>query len=136
MSLNLPPARITAFIEEHHVAGLALLHPDGTVWVALIVLSSGKTRHVEAMRFRADIAGTIAGQPQEIRTIQGIQFRASALEIGPANNAAALQLYYKKFPLVRAVFADVWRLRLNDMKFTDNTFVFGQKTLWSRGEEG
>ncbi|MDR2892434.1 MAG: hypothetical protein LBV80_05045 [Deltaproteobacteria bacterium] len=142
-----PPEKVVAFLEANHVAGLAMLHPDGNVWASncfyvydpgmasLIILTSGKTRHYEAIRFRSAIAGTIAGQVREIRAIQGVQFAACAYEPEGEARSSALRLYYTKFPLARLFPAEVWCLRLETLKFTDNSFMFAHKTAWSRGED-
>lgn len=80
-----------------------------------------------------NIAGTIAGQPENIAKINGIQLTASAqLLTDETEKKAALALYYKAHPLARAMKSDVWSLRLENVKFTDNKLVFAQKTLWQR----
>lgn len=136
--------KISEFIERNHVVGLAVLDTDGVPWaancfyvfdeedVSLVILSRDNTRHAAAMAAHPRIAGTISGQIHKVKDIQGVQFKAEALLTEGADRKSALRLYYRKFPFARLVPADVWRLRLGSVKFTDNTIVFGHKTLWSR----
>lgn len=142
---SFPPNKITEFIERNHVVSLALVCPDGTLWasnsfyvydhdkVALIILSDEKSRHAKAMHFHSYIAGTIAGQPKDIRKIQGIQFMATAKQLESSSDEGARRLYYKKFPLARVIPSKVWILYFEELKFTDNTLFFAEKTLWSSG---
>ncbi len=139
---SFPPQKITEFLETNHVASLALVCPDGILWaassfyvydhdeVALIIFGGDKSRHAEALSFHPYIAGTIAGQPQDIRKIQGVQFRATAKQLENGSDDVARRLYYKKFPLARVMSSKVWILQLDELKFTDNTLFFAEKTLW------
>ena len=142
---SFPPNKITEFIERNHVVSLALVCPDGTLWasnsfyvydhdkVALIILSNEKSRHAKAMHFHSYIAGTISGQTKDIRKIQGIQFMATAKHLESKSDDGARRLYYKKFPLARVIPSEVWILHFEELKFTDNTLFFAEKTLWSSG---
>ena len=140
---SFPPNKITEFIETNHVVSLALVCPDGTLWasnsfyvydhdkVALIILSDEKSRHAKAMHFNSYIAGTIAGQPKDIRQIQGIQFMATAKQLESGLDDGARRFYCKKFPLAQFITSKVWILYFKELKFTDNTLFFAEKTLWS-----
>ncbi|STZ76940.1 pyridoxamine 5'-phosphate oxidase family protein [Bergeriella denitrificans] len=142
--MNPIPENIAAFFGKNHVVSLAAAH-DGDIWSAccfyvpdlaagrLIVLTARKTRHGTLMAANPRIAGTVAGQPDAITKISGIQFQAQARVIeDEAERKAALALFYKAHPMARAMKSDVWALDLDMVKFTDNKLVFAQKTLWQR----
>jgi uncharacterized protein YhbP (UPF0306 family) len=137
--------KIQSFILDHHVLSLATTDRDG-LWAAscfyafdqdrnaLLVLSSAQTRHGQAMLQCARIAGTICGQPTAWRDIQGLQFSAQAQLLDEDEHDRGHALYLRRHPLARFKPSDLWSLRLELLKFTDNSHVFGQKTLWSREE--
>nr|MDM9317472.1 hypothetical protein [Escherichia coli] len=37
-----------------------------------------------------------------------------------------------RFPVARMLSAPVWEIRLDEIKFTDNTLGFGKKMIWLR----
>ena len=138
------PDNISKFLHANHVISIAAA-ADGEIWSSccfyvpdeaqarLIVLTSARSKHGSLMLKNPNIAGTIAGQPENIAKINGIQLTASAqLLTDETERKAALALYYKAHPLARAMKSDVWSLRLENVKFTDNKLVFAQKTLWQR----
>ena len=138
------PANIVKFLSNHHVISIAAAE-EGEVWAAccfyvfdeanarLIVLTSLKTKHGGMMSRSAKVAGTIAGQPDSIAKISGIQFAATAALIeDEADLKVAQSLYYKAHPVARVMKSDVWALNLDSVKFTDNKLVFAQTTYWNR----
>jgi len=139
------PSAIKSFLLEHHVVSLATISA-GEPWAAscfyafdpaslsLIVLSSEKTRHGAAMLEHRTIAGTIAGQPNKIVDIRGMQFVAEAEVLeGEAGNAA-YALYCKRHPIARLKRNTIWRVALRELKLTDNAKLFGHKVLWQRDQ--
>lgn len=100
---------------------------------SLVVLSASTTRHGAAMLARAEVAGTIAGQPEDIVAIEGIQFTGRADRLQGAAREAGLALYLARHPAARLAVSDVWRLRLDTIKHTSNRVAFGRKTRWRRG---
>ncbi|GAB2896011.1 YhbP family protein [Microvirgula curvata] len=137
------PATIRDFILGHHVLSLATCDANGP-WaascfyafdqadVALLILSSGETRHGRHMRDRPQVAGTISGQPQAVHEICGLQFTARAILLEQDLRDRALQCYIGRHPQAGLHTAPVWRLALEQLKFTDNRQQFGHKTRWSR----
>ena len=138
------PDNIAAFLTQNHVVSIAAA-ADGAIWsaccfyvfdaerAALVVLTSLETRHGSLMAANPNVAGTIAGQPGSIAKISGIQFAArAALLEEETERRRAQSLFYHAHPAARALKSDVWLLRLDTVKFTDNKLVFAQKTLWQR----
>lgn len=147
MTMNAFPEVISEFLFDHHVVSLAAFSQD-EVWCAscfyafdpvevrLIVLSSKTSHHGELMLRNPMIAGTIAGQPENVREICGIQFSASAECLVDKNrHKDALSLYTDIHPLAKMFVSDVWSIQLNSVKYTSNKFFFGQKTRWERSPQ-
>ena len=142
------PSVICQFFHSHHVTAIAA-SANGQVWSAscfyvfeaenarLIVLSSRNTLHGRMMMTNPQISGTVAGQPLNISEIRGIQFnaRASLLE-APSERQVAFNLFSTIHPAAAAIpKTDVWSIKLDTIKFTDNSISFGHKTLWTRPPE-
>lgn len=137
------PDNICRFIQRQHVVGLATLLA-GEPWAAscfyafdpaginLIILTDPATGHGQAMLATPRIAGTIAGQPKLIPKIQGIQFMAEACLLAGQEADVAYGQYCRRHPIARLKRADVWRLTLQQIKFTDNSLLLGSKTRWAR----
>lgn len=140
---------VAKFIADNHVVSLAVHDADG-LWAAscfyvfdeeqmlLVILTDTDTRHGRAMLEHPAVAGTIAGQPVQIRDICGIQFtaRAECLPEGAARQAA-LARYTRAHPMAKLVPADVWALHFESIKYTDNKYVFAHKIYWRRaGADG
>lgn len=140
------PDRIRDFILSNHVLSLCTQDRDG-LWAAscfyaydpgntaLVVLSSVETRHGRAMAEFPKVAGTIAGQPIGIREIRGLQYGAEAELLSGERRAAALNIYTTLHPLAKLAHAEVWGLRLEHLKHTDNRYIFGQKTYWTKDSD-
>ncbi|QLB14639.1 hypothetical protein A6B39_03810 [Mannheimia granulomatis] len=141
---NLIPTHIIDFIQSNHVVNFAT-HSSNDFWAAncfyafdtenarLIILTAKKTRHAQIMLENPQIVGTICGQTEKIKEIEGIQFSATAkcLENREAEKAA-LQIYYEKHPLARLKPSDVWVLSFNTIKHTSNKIIFAKKTIWEK----
>ncbi|MFA9488144.1 MULTISPECIES: pyridoxamine 5'-phosphate oxidase family protein [unclassified Mannheimia] len=138
------PSHIIDFIQSNHVVNFAT-HNNDDFWAAncfyafdqenarLIILTAKKTRHAQIMLENPQIVGTICGQIEKIKEIEGVQFSATAkcLE-DKETEKAALQIYYEKHPLARLKPSDVWEISFNTIKHTGNKFVFAQKSIWSK----
>lgn len=138
------PTHIVQFILKNHVVSLAC-HHQNQLWSAscfyafdekshrLIVLSKQTTEHGKLMLANPNIAGTIAGQPDNIREIEGIQFQAVArcLE-DEQEKQTALQIYWKKHPLAKLMSSDVWEIVFTRIKHTENRVAFAKKSDWKK----
>lgn len=149
--MNPIPDAIADFIHRHHVVSLAC-QANGTLWSAscfylfepekhrLIVLTKRTTLHGELMLANPSVAGTIAGQPERLTDIEGIQFLATARCLSNSddpNNAekiTALNAYSQRHPMAKMIPSDVWEIRFEQIKHTQNRLAFAQKTHWVRAE--
>lgn len=138
------PANIAAFLHSHHVVSLAVC-AGNELWAAscfyvfdepeaaLIVMSSRNTRHGALMLANSRIAGTVVGQPEQVRDIRGVQFDGEAVLLSDkTQQQKALALYAGAHPIAKAFHTDIWCIRPDTLKYTDNKLIFAQKTLWQR----
>lgn len=140
------PQTMIDYLNRRHVVGITAQYL-GEMWAAscfyafdltnvgLIVLTSRDTRHGQLMLKSAAVVGTISDQATNIRQIQGIQFAAQAILLDGEARKQALALYIAKHPIARLHQTDVWRIRLDNVKFTDNTRYFGYKEIWIRDDK-
>jgi len=141
--LDALPDGIEAFLRDNHVVSVATC-ARGQIWaascfyafepatVSLILLSSQDTRHGQAMLASPQIAGTIAGQPESVLQIKGIQFSGHAHLLEGEEATQAYRLYCHRHPIARLKRSDVWQLILDEVKHTDNAKIFASKTFWRR----
>jgi uncharacterized protein len=134
---------IVSFINEQKVATVAcvegnkpycfncyysFLEADGL----LVYKSSFNTRHESILAQYKQVAGTIIPEQIDVATIRGIQFEGELLDESMELTMKASASYYLRFPFAMAVPGKLYAIRLQSIKFTDNTRGFGFKQHWSR----
>lgn len=136
-------AAISRWLAKQHVVSWCVAR-EGELWcanafyvydpqrVAFYLLSEETTRHGQMTGKQAPVAGTVNGQPKTVALIRGVQFKGEIrlLEGDEAEEKRAL--YVRRFQVARVLSAPVWELRLDELKFTDNTLGFGKKLHWLR----
>lgn len=100
--------------------------------VAFYILTEEKTRHAQMSGPQAAVAGTVNGQPKTVALIRGMQFKGEIRRLEGEESDLARQAYNRRFPVARMLSAPVWEIRLDEIKFTDNTLGFGKKMIWLR----
>lgn len=95
---------------------------------SIIFASDDKSEHSKIMKLSKNIAGTLALNTKMISKIQGLQFRGE-VEI---SNDMHRKIYFKKFPYAIAMNPKLYVVKINWAKLTDNTLIFGKKTIWIR----
>lgn len=135
------PQPIADFIESQHVVGLAC-YANGELWGAscfyvadlarqrLIILTDSRTLHGQLMLENPHIAGTIAAQPREVKEIEGIQFQAYVTRLEGKEQAVALAEYIATFPIAEKMQSEVWEIAFQQIKYTSNRQIFGEKMYW------
>ena len=73
---------------------------------------------------QAKVAGTVNGQPKTVALIRGVQFKGEIRRLEGEESDARRKHYTRRFPVAAA--APVWEIRLDEIKFTDNTLGFGK----------
>ncbi|MGK9173168.1 YhbP family protein [Yokenella regensburgei] len=100
--------------------------------VAFYLLSEDHTRHAQMTGSQARVAGTVNGQPKSVALIRGLQFAGEIRRLDEEESAEPRMRYNRRFPVARMMSAPMWEIRLNELKFTDNTLGFGKKFHWLR----
>ncbi|ROU12985.1 hypothetical protein EB837_14085 [Kluyvera ascorbata] len=134
---------ISRWLAKQHVVSWCVAK-EGQLWcanafyvydpqrVAFYLLSEETTRHGQMTGQQAPVAGTINGQPKTVALIRGVQFKGEIRLLSGEEAEEKRALYVKRFPVARMLSAPVWELRLDELKFTDNTLGFGKKLHWLR----
>jgi len=136
-------ATISRWLEKQHVVSWSVAK-EGELWaacafylfdreaVAFYLLSEKTTRHAQMSGSRAAVAGSVNGQPKSVALIRGVQFRGEIRLLEGEESDAARERYLRRFPVARMMPAPVWEIRIDELKFTDNTLGFGKKFHWLR----
>lgn len=139
-------AAINRWLAKQHVVTWCVYH-EGEMWcanafyyydperVAFYVMSEDNTRHAQMTGQQAKVAGTVNGQPKTVALIRGVQFKGEIRRLDGEESDARRKLYTRRFPVAAALKAPVWEIRLDELKFTDNTLGFGKKLHWLRAEQ-
>jgi len=132
--------KIDIFLQKHHVLSLASYH-QGELSVcslfytynkdlnSFIVASDNSTTHIQHIKNNNKIAGNILLETNIIGKIQGVQFRGDFLELQDKN---LKKLYFSKFPYTKMLNPQLWQIKINSFKMTDNTLGFGKKLIWNK----
>ena len=140
------PSHISRFIHQNHVVSFAV-YDKNDFWAAncfyafdseqvrLIILTDKNTRHGLLMQENSHIVGTIAAQVETFHEIEGIQFSAQCFCLTDTTECQkALDFYYARHPIARLKTSDVWELRFEMIKHTENRTIFAHKTIWERNK--
>lgn len=132
------------YLRRHHVMTLATAGPDGP-WAAAVFyasdgfrlwfLSRPGTRHGRAIEADPRVAATIQDQPEDWRTIRGIQLEGTARRLRGGGAAAAMARYLRRFhgisadPALAAALAAIaiYELRPTRVYLVDNRVGFGHR---------
>lgn len=139
-------SEIRRFIREHHVLTLSTLNEQlpycSNLFYAysaelegFVFTSSLSTTHGENMVANANVAASIVVETKIIGKVRGLQISGESTRVDSSNLSEAKRAYLKKFPF--AIFADLdlWLLKPNFMKLTDNRLGFGKKIVWREDEK-
>ncbi|MGB3007274.1 MAG: pyridoxamine 5'-phosphate oxidase family protein [Chitinophagaceae bacterium] len=136
--------KIIEFIAKQTCGNLCCVDKKGNPWcfsffysydeneVLLHYKSSEETRHTPIINANPAVAGTILPDKLNLLQIKGIQFEGIVLPFDHPLAKHASSHYYKKHPVGIAMPGEIWTIRVNNIKFTDNTLGFGKKLLWER----
>ena len=136
--------RILDFIGEHHVLTVASASREAAPWCAnafyvfdpqeeaFIITSEEKTRHAQLFLDNPQVAGTVVLETEQVGKIQGLQFTGVVRRCDGGLFDRCRLLYLKRFPFAVFKGGEVWLIRLERLKLTDNRLGFGKKLLWQR----
>jgi len=134
--------KITAFIKKHHLLTLAtskenmpqvanLFFAYDEENIAFIVASDTKTEHIQNVLQNENVATSVALETDEVGKIQGLQCKARMFKASLEDK----KLYFKKYPYAIAMNPNIWKIEVDEMKYTDNRLGFGKKLMWKREEQ-
>ncbi|MBI5373316.1 MAG: pyridoxamine 5'-phosphate oxidase family protein [Sphingobacteriales bacterium] len=138
--------KIAEFIARQTCGNLACVDEAGQPWCfsffysfnaeagLLHYKSSMDTRHAAILSKNPVVAGTILPDKLNLLQIKGIQFEGELLPLDHPLAKHASAHYHKKHPVALAMPGDVWTIRINHIKFTDNSLGIGKKLNWKRDE--
>ncbi|MEJ6980345.1 pyridoxamine 5'-phosphate oxidase family protein [Pedobacter sp. P351] len=100
----------------------------------LFFKSSLNTYHSKAIINNPGIAGSILPNKIDFIALKGIQFTGIILTKDFPDDVNPNHYYHKKLPLALAKPGNVFCIKLEMVKMSDNTNIFGEKLLWQRSE--
>jgi uncharacterized protein len=138
-----PSNPIFIYLKKQHVLSLCCSFNDD-IWCAncfyvfdeikveFYLMTSTESLHSKLMLNNNNVAGTVNGQPKNISLIKGIQYKGVVSLLTEKDNADALSLYTKRFPIAKIKSLPLWKIEISALKFTNNILGFGKKTDWYR----
>ena len=131
--------RITDFIARHHVLTLSTVAdgmPHGcNLFYAydpqrnlFAVTSSDETLHARQARQNPRIAASVVLETRVVGKVQGLQIRGTMMPAEAETLPSVRKVYLGRFPYAAAVKLELWTIRPDFMKLTDNRLGFGKKT--------
>ncbi len=138
--MNSDLEKIVNFIAKHHVMSLAtsadselsvcnLFYAYDAKELSFIVASSDETVHIQNILKNPKVAGTIVLETKTVGKIQGLQFRGHFCIL---KDSSLKKLYFKTFPYALAMNPQLWQIKIDYFKMTDNSFGFGKKIIWQK----
>ena len=125
--------KIIKFLKKQHILSLCVSDGD-EIWAcscfyaydessnSLIIASDPQTKHMKIAQKNQKVAINIALDTKIIGLIKGIQAKG---EICPCTNKTP---YFKRFPYALALNPDLYEIRLDYIKYTDNALK--KKIIW------
>lgn len=141
--MNLIPEKLVAFLQDNKVSTVCFIDLENKPYCincfykfeeehhVLIFKSSMGTTHQKLTKPMASISGTILPNVIDTLKLKGVQFTGKVIENEEIDKLQLNTKYLKKYPMSIAVMGYVWAVRLDFLKFTDNTLGFGNKTTWT-----
>jgi hypothetical protein len=141
--MNPIPDKLVAFLQENKISTVCFIDHENNPYcincfysfdeehLILIFKSSIGTTHQKLTKPTACISGTILPNVIDTLKLKGMQFTGKIIESEEIDKLQLNSKYFKKFPMSIAVMGYLWAVRLDFLKFTDNTLGFGNKTTWT-----
>lgn len=134
--------RISRFIKGQKVATICCLAADNKPYcfscfyafdekkMQLYFKSDPKTLHMQMLREKPFVSGSILPDKLNTAALQGVQF--SGLLIDRIECTTANSTYHYRYPFALAMSGTVYTVELQWIKMTDNTLNFGTKLVWEK----
>ena len=96
--------------------------------------SAPSSYHSQVLSKQPKVAGTIMPDKLNKLAIRGIQFTGDLLAEDDPLCKNAAEIYYTKFPIGLAIPGNVYTIRLDQLKMTNNVLGMMEKLSWQRDE--
>jgi uncharacterized protein len=137
---------IIIFIKKHHVLTLATCS-DNKPWCAncfyaysekenlFVFTTDDTTRHgVEALK-NPSVSASIVLETEIVGKIRGLQIEGTMFKPDDELYEKMKRRYIKRFPYTAVMKTNIWVIRPDYMKYTDNRLGFGKKLIWEAETE-
>ncbi len=94
--------------------------------------SSVETEHARYLSANPSISGTVLPHSINILAVKGIQFHGIVISDNDNMAEDAVMYYHKHNPMAIAMKGKVFTIRIDSIKMTDSSRVFGKKATWKR----
>jgi uncharacterized protein YhbP (UPF0306 family) len=81
------------------------------------------------------VSGSIVLETKIVGKIRGIQFTGELHQVAEAEHSKYRLKYLLKYPFAVIVKTELWVVKLQTIKMTDNRLGFGKKIFWNRNEQ-
>ncbi len=122
-------ATICCTDEENHPYCFSCFFAFDAAQQAVYFKTSAGTRHADLMLVHSAVAGTVQPDKLNPMAIKGLQFTGHVLSEGSWKDHAS-SVYHRKYPFALAMKGEIWMVKLDYIKMTDNTLAFGKKIIW------
>lgn len=135
--------KIIKFIKAHHVLTLAtaknnIPHTSNVFYAFdetnynLYISSESNTKHIADGIENPNVAINIVLETKIIGKIQGMQGDGLLYKAEDEEYKTAKKSFIGRFPYTMVMDLNLWVIKLNRVKFTDNRLGFGKKLHWNR----
>ncbi len=94
--------------------------------------SSAETEHAQLLQKNRMISGTVLPDRLNKLIVKGVQLQGVVLSADGIMTTGASMFYHKKMPFAVAMKGIVFTIRIDRIKMTDSSRVFGTKLYWER----
>lgn len=139
---------LSKFILKHHVMTIATVGEHGTPRTAnlfyaydidndvFVFTSSLSTAHGSDMCSCPFVGANIVLESSMIGSLEGLQIEGVVRRPESSEELSRVKkIYLKRFPFAIAAELELWSLRADFMKMTDNKLGFGKKIIWKREQK-
>lgn len=129
--------KILKFLKSHHILNLSVFD-EKEIWIAtcfyafdenkisFFIASEISSNHIKMAQKNPKVAISIALETKIIGKIQGIQAK------GEISKTDEKFCYFKKFPYAITLNPTIFEIKIDFLKFTNNSLGFGKKIIWQR----
>lgn len=141
--MNPVPDKLNSFLQENKIATVCFVDQENNPYCIncfyvfdeehslFIFKSSNGTMHQNFTKPTASVSGTILPDTIDILKLKGMQFVGKIIDKEEIVKLHLNSQYLKKYPMSIGIIGYIWAVRLDFLKFTDNTLGFGNKTIWT-----